>query len=195
MEDCDLRSPRYENLNVNETPRGTEFVQLDFDAVALAGGASADAYAMHRGQFIIPQSPQQIGLEECHIRTPKGDFVQTQQTPKGTEFAQLNTDSAINTGGIMNDLKRFENEWDTQLDSKVNDSAQTPRQNNLEKFKKPSRNVIYGCGGGGDDACGGGAVAMTTRDLHNASTPKQNNTSPIRAVYGRLRKNQQIAEI
>jgi len=41
-----------------------------------------------------------------------------------------------NTGGILYDLGFMENEWEGQLDSKVDAVSETPRQNNLEKFNK-----------------------------------------------------------
>ena len=88
-------------------------------------------------------SPAQARFEECTVNTPKGNFVQNQETPKGTSFAQLDTVSAMNTGGIMRDLREFEDDWEGQLDSKVTNSAPTPRRGNLKKFQRPCRNVIY----------------------------------------------------
>ena len=166
MEDCDALTPHHNKyLNLNETPRGTEFVQLDFETVKVgqssslsspsncSGGDGGSSVASsshdsishhHSGEMVnVTLSPAQAKMEDCRVNTPKGNFVQNQETPTGTAFAQLDTDSAINTGGIMRDLQEFENDWEGQLDSKVTAAAETPRQNNLERFKKASRNTLY----------------------------------------------------
>jgi len=45
-----------------------------------------------------------------------------------------------NAPGILGDLVSMEDEWEGQLDSKVTSVAATPRQNNLEKFKRKPKN-------------------------------------------------------
>lgn len=45
-----------------------------------------------------------------------------------------------NAPGILGDLVSMEDEWEGQLDSKVTAVAATPRQNNLEKFKRKVNN-------------------------------------------------------
>jgi hypothetical protein len=84
----------------------------------------------------------QAKLEECDVNTPRNKHTTSNATPRGTNFVQLDFDSAngqkspkkIHTG-ILSDLDNMEGEWEGQLESKVTAVAGTPRQNNLEKFK------------------------------------------------------------
>jgi hypothetical protein len=93
-------------------------------------------------------TPKHAKFEDCNVRSPKVAFVQGQETPKGTQFMHLNALSAEKTGGILDNLTRFEKAWDVQLDSKVNSITERPQANNLEKFKKAPRSVLYGWGRG-----------------------------------------------
>ena len=94
-----------------------------------------------------------VKLEECDIETPRNQNTTSQKTPKGTKFVQMDFDAAKiakmrrkqslikadKTRGILGDLESMEDEWEGQLDSKVNNVAQTPRQNNLGKFNRGTR--------------------------------------------------------
>jgi len=55
-----------------------------------------------------------------------------------------NIQNVSNTPGILGDLVSMEDEWEGQLDSKVTAVAETPRQNNLEKFKRNVNNYTKG---------------------------------------------------
>lgn len=81
--------------------------------------------------------------EECTIRSPVESFVRKNETPKGTRFLQMSTDSAQHTGNVLEDLGRLEDEWDGQLESKLSATATTPRHTNSEKFRKAPRQHIY----------------------------------------------------
>ena len=81
--------------------------------------------------------------EECTIRSPVESFVRKNETPKGTRFLQMSTDSAKHTGNVLEDLGRLEDEWDGQLESKLSATATTPRHTNSEKFRKAPRQHIY----------------------------------------------------
>jgi hypothetical protein len=132
MQDITLSTPRG-----GGTPRNSsDFVQFQrFSALTI------DDYNHEHHNVATPKHAK---FEDCYARSPKVVFVQGQETPKGTQFMQLNTSSAEKTGGILDDLTRFERAWDVQLDSKVNAVTETPRANNLEKFKKAPRSVLYG---------------------------------------------------
>jgi hypothetical protein len=135
MQHIDLSTPRG-----GGTPRNSS----DFFEVKRFSSLTIDG--CNHEQHIVA-TPKHAKFEECSARSPKVAFVQGQETPKGTQFMQLNTSSAEKTGGILDDLTRFERAWDVQLDSKVNSVTETPRANNLEKFKKAPRSVLYGDGG------------------------------------------------
>ena len=81
--------------------------------------------------------------EDCTIRSPVESFVRKNETPKGTRFLQMSTDSAQHTGDVLEDLGRLEDEWDGQLESKLSATATTPRHTNSEKFRKAPRQHIY----------------------------------------------------
>eukprot|EP00977_Amphora_coffeiformis_P009968 scaffold2329_cov161-Amphora_coffeaeformis.AAC.4 len=81
--------------------------------------------------------------EECTLRSPVESFVRKNETPKGTRFLQMSTDSAQHTGSVLEDLGRLEDEWDGQLESKLSATATTPRHTNSEKFRKAPRQHIY----------------------------------------------------
>jgi hypothetical protein len=89
-------------------------------------------------------TPRHARYEDCTIRSPVESFVRKNETPKGTRFLQMNTDSAKHTGTVLEDLGRLEDEWDGQLDSKLSATATTPRRTNSEKFRKAPRQSIYG---------------------------------------------------
>ena len=98
-----------------------------------------------------PLSPieedMQAKLEDCDMYTPKNEYTLSQATPRGTNFVQMNfkrstsnkNETKSKTGKILGDLENMEGEWEGQLESKVDAVAETPRQNNLEKFKVGSR--------------------------------------------------------
>jgi hypothetical protein len=88
-------------------------------------------------------TPRQARYEDCTIRSPVESFVRKNETPKGTRFLQMSTDSAKHTGTVLEDLGRLEEEWDGQLDSKLSATATTPRRTNSEKFRKAPRQSIY----------------------------------------------------
>ena len=127
MTDIDLSTPRN-----GRTPKGSEF----FEVQKFSGGSTAPS-----GDLVTPKHAK---FEDCDIRSPKVAFVKSANTPKGTEFVQLNTSSAVRTGSIIDDLTRFERAWDRELDSKVNAVTETPKANNLERYKKAPRSAIYG---------------------------------------------------
>lgn len=127
MMDIDLTTPRN-----GRTPRGSEFFEVQrFSAASTA-------------ELLSPKTPKHAKFEDCEVQSPKVAFVKSATTPKGTEFAQLNTVSAVRTGSIIDDLTRFERAWEVQLDSKVNSVTETPKANNLERYKKAPRTVLYG---------------------------------------------------
>ena len=47
------------------------------------------------------------------------------------------------TKHVLNDLDEMEKEWTDQLDSKTTTTSLTPKQGNRERFKKPSRDLLY----------------------------------------------------
>jgi hypothetical protein len=142
------------------TPRSSNFVQVSrFLALSLDGlhqennAPVTPTYANNspitpKHANNSPLTPKHAKFEDCHARSPKVAFVSGQETPKGTQFMQLNTSSAVKTGGILDDLTRFERAWDVQLESKVNAITDTPKANNLERFKKAPRSILYGINGG-----------------------------------------------
>ncbi|KAI2507851.1 hypothetical protein MHU86_6631 [Fragilaria crotonensis] len=89
----------------------------------------------------------QSRLEDCDINTPRHEHTLSQATPQGTPFVQMDFKrskesikaSKEKAGKILGDLEHMEGEWEGQLDSKVDAVAETPKQNNLEKFKVGSR--------------------------------------------------------
>lgn len=127
MTDIDLTTPRS-----GTTPRGSEFFEVQRFSAAAIGSS---------GEHVTPKHAR---FEDCDVRSPKVAFVNKANTPKGTQFVQLNTKSAEKTGSIIDDLTRFERAWDSELDSKVNAITETPRANNLERYKKAPRSVLYG---------------------------------------------------
>lgn len=126
MMDIDLSTPRN-----GRTPRGSEFFEVQSFSAAPIGA----------GEHVTPKHAK---FEDCDVRSPKCAFVKQAETPKGTQFVQLNTSSAVRTGSIIDDLTRFERAWDSELDSKVNEINETPKANNLERYKKAPRSVLYG---------------------------------------------------
>lgn len=128
MTDVDLTTPRN-----GRTPRGSEFFEVQRFSAASIGSSS--------GEIVTPKHAR---FEDCDVRSPKAAFVNKANTPKGTSFVQLNTSSAEKTGSIIDDLTRFERAWDKELDSKVNAVTETPRANNLERYKKAPRSILYG---------------------------------------------------
>jgi hypothetical protein len=87
-------------------------------------------------------------LEDCDINTPRNDNTISQATPRGTKFVQMDFESTkvkarkkykSSSNKILGDLENMEDEWEGQLDSKVDAVAETPRQNNLEKFEVGSK--------------------------------------------------------
>jgi len=130
MTDIDLSTPRN-----GRTPRGSEFFEVQ--RFSAASGSSD-------GEHVPPKTPKHVKYEDCDVRSPKCAFVKSANTPKGTEFVQLNTRSAERTGSIIDDLTRFERAWDSELDSKVNSVTETPKAHNLERYKKAPRSVLYG---------------------------------------------------
>jgi hypothetical protein len=132
------------------TPRSSEFVQVNrFPALSLDGvHQEQNSPATPKYAYNSPLTPKHAKFEDCYARSPKTEFVSGQETPKGTQFMQLNTSSAVKTGGILDDLTRFERAWDVQLNSKVNAITDTPKANNLERFKKAPKKVLYGINAG-----------------------------------------------
>jgi hypothetical protein len=94
----------------------------------------------------VQETPKQARLEDCEVKTPRGSFIQHNCTPDGTTFVQLNTDSAQDVGEVLSDLTEMEVKWEGNLDSKTTAVSKTPKTNNLQKFKKAPRNVIYQAG-------------------------------------------------
>jgi hypothetical protein len=130
MTDIDLTTPRN-----GRTPRGSEFFEVQRFSAAPIGASTGS------GEHVTPKHAK---FEDCDVRSPKVAFVNQANTPKGTDFVQLNTTSAEKTGSIIDDLTRFERAWDSELDSKVNAVTETPKANNLERYKKAPRSVLYG---------------------------------------------------
>jgi hypothetical protein len=140
----DERSEIIQDIDLS-TPRGEGTLQNSYDFVRVKEFSALTIDHCNQEHHSV-LTPKHAKFEDCYARSPKVAFVQGQETPKGTQFMQLNTSSAEKTGGILDDLTRFERAWDVQLDSKVNAVTETPRANNLEKFKKAPRSVLYGGG-------------------------------------------------
>ncbi len=107
-----------------------------------------DRYAASiQGRLSPIEEDTQSRLEDCDINTPRHDHTLSQATPQGTKFVQMDFKRSIasikaskeKAGKILGDLENMEGEWEGQLDSKVDAVAETPKQNNLEKFKVGSR--------------------------------------------------------
>jgi hypothetical protein len=89
----------------------------------------------------------QSRLSECDVKTPLNENTTSRSTPKGTRFMQLNFEHSKSekfttkrkTSKILGDLEDMEGEWEGQLESKVDSVSETPKQNNLEKFKVGTR--------------------------------------------------------
>jgi len=97
----------------------------------------------------------QARMEDCDLCTPRnGRYASTINTPRGTEFIQLDFNviklgsghcldetpkNAIQSNDLLADLEDMEKKWEGQLDSMVTPETSTPRQNNLEKYNKGGR--------------------------------------------------------
>lgn len=100
-----------------------------------------------QGRLSPIEEDTQSRLEDCDINTPRHEHTLSQATPQGTPFVQMDFKrskesikaSKEKAGKILGDLEHMEGEWEGQLDSKVDAVAETPKQNNLEKFKVGSR--------------------------------------------------------
>ena len=141
LDECSLQSSN--NSSVYEL-QGAE-IELGPDIeqeIALAVPVAASSPIAYSSPS---KTPKQSQMEDCFLRSPTKEdaFIQANHTPKGTKFVQLNTRSAQHTGSILDDLDNMEEEWSGQLDSKVTSAAQTPKQNNLQKFKKAPKESIY----------------------------------------------------
>jgi hypothetical protein len=83
-------------------------------------------------------------IEECTARSPKGNFLQKNETPSGGEFLQLNVTSAAHTGNVLDDLGKSEQEWKGQLSATMSATAETPRVGNTQSANTHrSRHKIY----------------------------------------------------
>lgn len=134
--------PEAPETKIDDPP--DEFTLSSFSSLsaALSCGFAYDAVDMMTGE-----TPKQARLEDCDVNTPKGGFIQHNCTPDGTTFVQLNTDSAQDVGEVLSDLTDMEVKWEGNLDSKTTAVSKTPKTNNLQKFKKAPRKVIYQAGG------------------------------------------------
>ena len=100
-----------------------------------------------QGRLSPIEEDTQSRLEDCDINTPGHEHMLSRATPQGPKFVQMDFKrsqesiraSKEKAGKILGDLESMEGEWAGQLDSKVDAVAETPRQNNLEKFKVGSR--------------------------------------------------------
>ena len=89
----------------------------------------------------------QSKLEDCDLNTPRNENTLSHVTPKGTTFVQMNfarsnakkEQTKARTVVVVGDLEKMEDKGKGQLGSKVDSVAETPKQNNLEKFKVGSR--------------------------------------------------------
>jgi hypothetical protein len=144
LEDCDLRTPRNEHTQSLETPRGTRFHQFDTESVqrsSVSGGEQRSYYSNTSGESSSYR--QQKALMALRVESPDGLSPDHTVYPTGTPRGSATPRGGVTpTGGILGDLAGMEEEWEGQLDSKVTAVAPTPRQNNLEKFKLPSRTIL-----------------------------------------------------